>query len=337
MKKHLLPESGNFYKANLHCHSNWSDGKYSPEELKDIYKVHGYSVLAITDHDGLFYHPELDDEEFLTIAGLEWEFDTPWDISYSHVTTCHLCFYKKDPHDLYQPGYDPEFVHPSFTWTNNPEMRALIKGKGEPFKHGYIHSDINHAIKVMKENGFIVTHNHPKWSLEGYEDYILHEGHDNLEIYNHGTTLDGHDDRNASVYDDFLRKGKRLFVTASDDNHRIPKENIGGFTMFKAPSLTYENIIKAFENGEFYASEGPEIDELYLEDGKFVLKSKTPLQSISICSGTRFHSCVSAKDASPIYEASFFFEHDCKYVRFEALGIDGKKAYTNAYFIEDIL
>jgi hypothetical protein len=88
---------------------------------------------------------------------------------------------------------------------------------------------------------------------------------------------------------------------------------------------------------QFYASEGPEIDELYLEDGKFVLKSKTPLQSISICSGTRFHSCVSAKDASPIYEASFYFEHDCKYVRFEALGIDGKKAYTNAYFIEDIL
>ena len=27
MKIHLLPEKGKFYKANLHCHTNVSDGK----------------------------------------------------------------------------------------------------------------------------------------------------------------------------------------------------------------------------------------------------------------------------------------------------------------------
>ena len=37
MKKYLLPEGGNFYKANLHCHSNVSDGALSPAELKKIY------------------------------------------------------------------------------------------------------------------------------------------------------------------------------------------------------------------------------------------------------------------------------------------------------------
>ena len=33
MKKFLLPENGNFYKANLHCHTNISDGKRTPEEI----------------------------------------------------------------------------------------------------------------------------------------------------------------------------------------------------------------------------------------------------------------------------------------------------------------
>ena len=67
MRKYLLPEKGNFYKANLHCHSTWSDGKHTPSELKELYKSRGYSVLAITDHEGLFYHDELNDDEFASV------------------------------------------------------------------------------------------------------------------------------------------------------------------------------------------------------------------------------------------------------------------------------
>ena len=33
MKKHLLPETGNFCKANLHCHTVLSDGNKTPEEV----------------------------------------------------------------------------------------------------------------------------------------------------------------------------------------------------------------------------------------------------------------------------------------------------------------
>ena len=33
MKKYLLPENGQFYKANLHCHSTVSDGHLTPEEM----------------------------------------------------------------------------------------------------------------------------------------------------------------------------------------------------------------------------------------------------------------------------------------------------------------
>ena len=36
MIKHLLPGSGNFYKANLHCHTTISDGRKTPEEVAAV-------------------------------------------------------------------------------------------------------------------------------------------------------------------------------------------------------------------------------------------------------------------------------------------------------------
>ena len=57
MKRYLLPETGRFFKANLHCHSNLSDGQLSPEEIKKIYMDKGYSIVAYTDHDILLPHP----------------------------------------------------------------------------------------------------------------------------------------------------------------------------------------------------------------------------------------------------------------------------------------
>ena len=36
MKKYLLPENSNFYKANLHCHTTISDGRLTPEEIEPL-------------------------------------------------------------------------------------------------------------------------------------------------------------------------------------------------------------------------------------------------------------------------------------------------------------
>ena len=39
MRKYLLPEGGNFYKANLHCHTVLSDGKKTPEEVAELCRL----------------------------------------------------------------------------------------------------------------------------------------------------------------------------------------------------------------------------------------------------------------------------------------------------------
>ena len=77
MKKYLLPETGNFYKANLHCHTTVSDGKWTPEEVKKNYMAMSYSVIAYTDHDVLIPHPELADENFLPLNSYEMAVNAP--------------------------------------------------------------------------------------------------------------------------------------------------------------------------------------------------------------------------------------------------------------------
>ena len=51
MKHYLIPDSGRFYKANLHCHTTVSDGMKTPAEIKALYQANGYSIVAFTDHD----------------------------------------------------------------------------------------------------------------------------------------------------------------------------------------------------------------------------------------------------------------------------------------------
>ena len=72
---YLLPEEGNFYKANLHCHTVISDGDLTPEQVKEAYMEQGYSIVAFTDHNKYCKHEELDEEGFLSIAAYEANID----------------------------------------------------------------------------------------------------------------------------------------------------------------------------------------------------------------------------------------------------------------------
>ena len=48
-----MQKNENYVKADLHTHTHYSDGKYSPEELIKKAKENGISFLSITDHDSV--------------------------------------------------------------------------------------------------------------------------------------------------------------------------------------------------------------------------------------------------------------------------------------------
>ena len=65
MKHILISKDKNQYVANLHCHTTLSDGRKSPEEIRDAYKAQGYSIVAFSDHDNYFDHSDFCTDDFI--------------------------------------------------------------------------------------------------------------------------------------------------------------------------------------------------------------------------------------------------------------------------------
>lgn len=339
MKKFLLPENGNFYKANLHCHSTYSDGAHTPEELKKMYVDHGYSVVAFTDHNLFACHNELTDENFVALNAFEINFcETNPDgsaMDFNLKRSTHLGVIAKDPSVT---------KHPVFTSLNfriNERAKALhtpdFYENEEAFVPVYSVESVNSAIKKAKDRGFYVIYNHPTWSLDSYEQYTAYEGFDAFEMFNYHNYVRGLPEYNPRVFDDLLRLGKKVFCVSTDDNHNSRLEDsFGGFTVIKADKLDYESIIKALEDGNFYASFGPEIKNLWYEDKKICVEC-SPCQRIQFNTAITLSHAVKAKDGELLTYAEFPVDPSYGYVRVTVVGDKGQKANTNAYFLDEIM
>ena len=95
----LLPAAGRFYKANLHCHTVLSDGRWTKEQVKAEYQRRGYSIVAFTDHRHYCWHPELMDDGFFPLAAYEADLKEPFPPpgSFQRGRAYHLNFYDTDP------------------------------------------------------------------------------------------------------------------------------------------------------------------------------------------------------------------------------------------------
>ena len=94
--KHLLPQVNRYFKANLHTHSNISDGMLSREELKKLYKDKGYQILSITDHNIIADHSDMNEDDFLMLTGTEVNINEP-DMDRFTGKTYHLNLLAKRP------------------------------------------------------------------------------------------------------------------------------------------------------------------------------------------------------------------------------------------------
>lgn len=334
MKRYLLPENGSFYKANMHCHSVLSDGCYTVEQLKEVYKNAGYSIVAFTDHNVLIDHSDMNDEGFMAITGYEMDVNqNPGIRSYSHTPCTHICFYALDAHNDRMPCFNPARIS-----QKHADLAAAQKYVGSP---DYVrdYEKVSDMIKETCENGFIACYNHATWSEQDLDDYRSIDGVFAMEIYNHGCYTEGYSEFNDHVYDDMLRRGKKIYCIASDDNHdRFPMDSprwdsCGGFINIKAEKLEYKTIMDALQKGDFYASTGPEIYELYEEDEKIHIKT-SPAAKISLTTyGRRASVCTGEKNGDLITEAIL----PCQglYDRYGRITVDDGKghfAWTRAYF-----
>ena len=265
MKKYLLPKDGNFYKANLHVHSTYSAGRWLPREIKKAYMEMGFSIVAFTDHNILIPHHDLTDDDFLALTGVEIDIDEGAP-TWTFDPCLHFCAIALDPENDVQPCWH----------RSNYQCQNVVYHKNEVKFDDSLPDYVrectvecaNDMMKTFMDKGFFVTYNHPSWSLETYPTYMQYKHMHAMEICNWGSTYNGYEDRCSKEYDDFLRHVRKLFCIAADDAHmRGCVDAFGAFTMIKSEKLEYKSVTKALTNGDFYASEGPFIYDLWYEDG----------------------------------------------------------------------
>jgi len=327
----LLPEKGKFYKVNTHCHTVVSDGRETARKIKELYKEKGYSAVCFTDHEVLAGHEELCDDEFVALHGYEiaikksLDHHTGW-----FMPVYHFNAIAKKQDNLVMTRFFRN--NPSGSGNTLQSIATLAEFSDEIERTHYDDDWINDFLKALTEKGFLITYCHPEWSLQTREDYINLDHLHAVELIN----SDSLSDNSAFHYAQLLRVGKRVVPTGGDDFHYMSNRAFGGWTMIKAEALTYDALMEAYERGDCYASEGPEILSLVLDGGKIKVKT-SPAAQICLLSEGRYVDYVRAEGELFTYaEFNYYPEKMGSYFRIEVRDGEGYKAFSNAYYTEDI-
>jgi len=338
-KQYLLPNVEHYFKACMHTHTTLSDGKMTPEEIKKIYQAHGYQIVAYTDHEVCVAHPELIDEGFVAITSYEMAVNPSGCRDRGIYDKCyHLNLYARDPENTKHVCFDRGYVRDFW-----PVSKLDIETYSEE-NRTYSVDYVNHVIEEANKAGFFVSLNHPNWSLQDYTDYIELKGLWGVEVYNSECCKLGYGDNHPQVMEDMLRAGTQIFPLATDDCHHIESACLG-YLQVGAKSLSYQDVISALENGDFYASTGPEIHSLTLEDGKLKITC-SPCRDIHLNTECRRALRAKSKDGELMTEAEFDLHQwystclegreNTAFFRVTLEDAEGKNAYTRAYFRNEV-
>ncbi len=332
--KHLLPQVPRYFKANLHTHSTISDGKLTPEKVKEGYKALGYQILCLTDHNIIVDHSDMNDPDFLMLTGIEINVNAP-DWSWTGGKTYHMNLISKDPSNLWSPtkiyrrfpdsaAYEDKMQCENMALECNPES-------------------INTMIEKANEKGFLVMYNHPTWSCQTYQDYAGLKGLWGMELRNSECCMIGHNENNARVFKEMLNSGAKVFPLGTDDMHS-PRAMGQSWIMVGAKELRYNSVIEALEKGDFYMSCGPEIHDISIE-GNLLKVTCSDAQQIRLETHGRMARTAIAADA-PLHEAEFDLEKFFSlvdpsdpnvFVYVTVTAPDGSYATTRAFYLNELI
>ncbi|WP_394347653.1 CehA/McbA family metallohydrolase [Rhodobacter capsulatus] len=224
---------GRFWRGNLHCHSDRSDGALSPKEVCRRYAAEGYDFLALTDHFvGRYGYPITDTaqfrtEHFTTLPGAELHSGALENGELWHILAVGL------PAD-FAPSHSPDFK-PVAGQETGPDL----------------------AARAVAAGAFVAIA-HPHWSGLSLADARSLAAAHAVEIYNHGCAIGADRGDGAVLADLLLTEGRRLGLIATDDAHFTEPDHFGGWVMVKAAENTPEALLPALKAGHFYASQGPD-------------------------------------------------------------------------------
>jgi len=222
----------------------------------------------------------MNEENFLLLTGAEYDIserDKP--IRFGHGRSYHLSCIAKRPNILWQPFADADVRDDVLPYLEKAEVENMVRE--------YDTDAINAIIARANEKDHLVIYNHPAWSLQEYPDYIGLKGLWGIEICNYGSVVMGYGDSdNSMVYRDLMNQVGRIMPICADDFHSI-RDLGGGWIMVASEKLAYDSVILALEEGNFYASTGPEIHSLVMEGAELQISCSDARQITVVC-GNRY-------------------------------------------------
>ena len=331
MKVYLIDPKFKWFKANLHCHTTNSDGAFSPAEIKKIYMEHGYSIVAYTDHEVIFDNSYLCDDKFIAITSTEYSIGEPSKNGFRDMRVFHLNLLSKDMHAKFHPAANQSYFQESWKELYGEPIQC------DGYKRVYSQESVQEVIDRANKAGFLVQFNHPNWSLNTRDDFINLKGLWALEIYNSIGDLETGAEYCPNYYNDMIRHGHRLFCTMNDDDHNVGKtfyDSFGGFNMIGMESLTYDNVMKALEEGVFYCSMGPIIKSVAYDKEEMKVYVECSEACGILCTGRnrRFLKVIGEN----LTQAEFQLDELDTQFRITVRDKDGKYANTHAYFLDEI-
>lgn len=306
----LLPpfsQPGRFWRGNLHCHSQLSDGAKTADAVVEAYKAAGYDFMMLSDHFlGRFNWPIADtckhrSNSFTTLLGAELHAPATSAGELWHIVAA---------------GLPPDFAPAGETETG-PEL----------------------ALRARAAGAFVGMA-HPAWSLLGINDGLALEAAHAVEIYNHGCAVDYERGDGWFLLDRLLNSGRRLTGFAADDAHFKSKDQFGGWVHVKADSLSPDALLAALKDGHYYASQGPLIHAIAM-DGHQIHVTCSPVDTIVVMTG---YSKTVRRVGSAITEATLDLsklrrtgtDPHSAWFRVAVIEQAGKRAWSNPYWWHEI-
>lgn len=126
-------EELNTYKANFHMHSTTSDGKFSLQEVVNLYREEKYDILAATDHRATNRVSKIDSGDLLLMSGMEVHPQGPRGMKL-HLLALNIPEDFENPSELpYQEAIDRVratggesiLAHPYWSGLNSSDIMAI--------------------------------------------------------------------------------------------------------------------------------------------------------------------------------------------------------------------
>ena len=294
-------------KGNLHTHTTNSDGRATPQERVDGYAGQGYDFLCLSDHYTITrIDSVVPPDGFVLIQGAELHPDNPFGGQVHHFVALD--------------------IHQDMDSTKMPPQ---------------------HVIDQVREQGGSIWLAHPYWSSVNItRDILPLRGLAGLEVSNSICRCYGRGESSVH-WSDWMEHTRQLYPAIATDDAHSPedeqRDTYQGWSMARVKERTARAVIEALEQGASYSSTGPEIHDIQLrrvDDPKdeqrvieATLRSSEAQRIFAVCDslGTEYREPGRTFD-----RATFTVMANALWARFEVVGPDGSKAWSNPFDLTKI-